>query len=47
MLKQPACQRQKPSCTATPDVVILGQEVQRVVRVLYSACQIAERDIIT
>src|SRR4051794_22813534 len=39
----PLCQRQKERCTAPPDMVTLGQEVQRAARVLYRARQIAER----
>src|SRR5205814_7204394 len=30
---RPVCQRQKQRCTAAPDVVTLGQEVQRAARV--------------
>src|SRR5438105_10126574 len=37
---RPVRQRQEQSCTATPDVVILGQDVQRASRVLYGARQI-------
>src|SRR5918911_3145565 len=40
---RPLRQREKRRCPAPPDVVTLGQEVQRAARVLYGARQIAER----